>query len=36
LRLLRRKEEEVVVEWSIDGHVVFGDRETVVRTRLLA
>jgi hypothetical protein len=34
LRLLRRKEEEVV-GWSIDGHVVDGDREAVVRTRLV-
>jgi hypothetical protein len=34
LRLLRRREEEVVV-WSIDGHVVVGGREAVVRTRLL-
>jgi hypothetical protein len=34
LRLLRR-EEEVVLVWSIDGHVVLGGREAVVRTRLL-
>jgi hypothetical protein len=33
LRLLRRREEVVV--WSIDGHVVVGGREAVVRTRLL-
>jgi hypothetical protein len=34
LRLLRR-EEELVVVWSIDERVGVGGREAVVRTRLL-